>query len=278
MIIGVHNSISGGISNALKECMLLNTTATQIFLHSPRMWDFKDITDEAYQFRKEIAQTTIKKVIVHSSYLITPLSKNAETVIRSRELINKELKNADMIYADYYVLHIKGNSEKPMEENIYELSDFFKKVIRTKKTKIIIENSASGIGSDFRNIMKFYNTLKNINVFGGLCLDTAHAFESGYDIRKKSGVIKILDEINDISIIKLIHLNDSKTELSSHTDRHDHIGKGHIGFDGFKNFFSFKDFDNIPLILETPKKDLKDDIKNLFAVKHITDSIKDSLK
>lgn len=274
MIIGVHNSISGGISNALKECKLLNTTATQIFLHSPRLWDFKDIEDEAYQFRKGIAQTAIKKVIVHSSYLITPLSKNTETVIRSKELINKELKNADRISADYYVLHIRGNSEKSMEENIYRLSDFFRKVIRTRKTKIIIENSASGIGSDFKNILKFYNTLKNINIFGGLCIDTAHAFEAGYDIRKESGVIKILDEIKDSSVIKLIHLNDSKTELASHADRHDHIGKGCIGFDGFKNFFSFKDFNGIPLILETPKSDLKDDFKNLNALKKIIATIK----
>ncbi|HOJ85497.1 MAG TPA: TIM barrel protein, partial [Elusimicrobiales bacterium] len=82
-------------------------------------------------------------------------------------------------------------------------------------------------------------------------------------IKTKKGVISLIQDIKDLEIIKLIHLNDSKTKIGSKTDRHEHLGKGEIGKEGFKNFFSFKEFKNIPLILETPKKSLNDDLKNI---------------
>jgi deoxyribonuclease-4 len=269
MRIGVHNSTNGGILNVIKEIEFLKTNATQFFIHSPRIWNIKEIDEnEKKIFKDSIKRIDIFPVVVHSSYLINPLSKNIETVEKSKNLLESELKNSAGI-SDYYVLHIKENRDETLDENIKKLINFFKKLKLNDSVKILFENSAWGLTSDIKNLFKFYNSLKDYSPVYGLCLDTAHIYEAGYDIRTKEGVERILENLKEISKLKLIHLNDSKTKLSSHTDRHFHIGKGKIGIDGFKNFFEFKEFRKIPLILETPKKDISDDLNNLKIVNKI---------
>jgi deoxyribonuclease-4 len=269
MRIGVHNSTNGGILNVIKEVDFLKTNATQFFIHSPRIWDISEIKkSDKEKFRDEAKKLDIFPVVVHSSYLINPLSKNNETVEKSKKLLKLEIENASEI-ADYYVLHIKENKNDGLEENIKNLIKFFKKSGLQNSIKILFENPASGLTSEIKNLLRFYKSLRNYSPVSGLCIDTAHIYESGYNIRIKDGVNRILDEIKDISIIKLIHLNDSKTSISSHTDRHCDIGKGRLGIDGFENFFSFKELNEIPLILETPKKTLNDDKKNLKVVRKI---------
>ncbi len=266
MIIGVHTSIKGGITNAVEECKILKTNALQLFLHSPRSWSFSFNKHAADLFKKKKKELGIKFVAVHSSYLINPLSENQQTLKKSVELFKLELLYSDMIAADAYVIHIRGNKKKTVEENIQLFYDFVKSV-GSFKTPLIIENSASAMGSILSNLRLIYERFKQKEI-KGFCLDTAHLFEAGYDIRKKDVMSKISNEI-EIEKVVMIHMNDSKTDLSSHTDRHHHIGMGEIGVDGFKNFFSFYNFSRLPVILETPKKSLEDDIKNLTAAKKI---------
>ncbi len=261
--IGVHNSANGGIINVIKEIEFLKTNSTQFFIHSPRSWDIKDLENkEVNLFLKLKQKLDINPVVIHSSYLISPLSENPQTVEKSLNLIKKELENSSKI-ADYYVLHIRENRKKDIKENLKEINKFFEKINTDYKIEILVENSASGLTSDLKNLISFYKELKKFRIFGGICLDTAHAFEGGYDIKTDKGVKSLIQDIKDLKLIKLIHLNDSKTKLASKTDRHEHLGKGQIGKEGFKNFFSFKEFKNIPLILETPKKSLNDDLKNI---------------
>ncbi len=268
--LGVHNSTNGGILNVIDECKYLKTNTTQFFIHSPRTWFLKDIKEyEINKFVSEIKSMNISPVVIHSSYLINPLSENEETKEKSLRLLSCELELSVRIRADYYVLHIRCNKNKTIDENIEESLTFFKKLKYTGKTKILIENSSSGFTSKISTVVLFYKRLKKTGLFGGICLDTAHLFEAGYNIKEKNGIERLKDEVEDINLIKLIHLNDSKTDLNSNVDRHQHIGKGKIGNDGFKNFFLFKAFQNIPLILETPKKNLKDDLNNLMVVMKI---------
>lgn len=270
MIIGVHNSINGGILNSIKEAMYLKTNALQIFLHSPRVWEFKEVDKEtASLFRLSYKNAGLRFFIVHSSYLITPLSSNFQTVERSLLLIKKELEVAQQLDADYYVMHIKENKRISFKEGVEAFKAFMKRV-GSFKTKILIENSASGIGSSVKNICTLCH--ETSNVVSGICLDTAHVFEAGYNIKTKEGLEALIREVGDIRIIKLIHLNDSRTKLNSHIDRHHHIGKGFIGVDGFINFFSEDYFRHLPIILETPKKSLNDDVKNLTVAKRILGS------
>ncbi|MEF3279481.1 MAG: deoxyribonuclease IV [Elusimicrobiota bacterium] len=272
--LGVHNSINGGVLNVLEECSYLKTNATQFFCHSPRNWDMLEIkNEEAKNFVLKSKEIGIYFIIIHSSYLINPLSENKETIRKSRKLIESELKTANKLSADYYVLHIRCNKNKSIDENIKNAIKFFKDINLNIKTKILLENSASGLTSVIENLIKFYKELKKTGLFSGICLDTAHLFEAGYDIRKKEDLERIKKEVKDLQLIKLIHLNDSKTKLSSRIDRHDHIGKGEIKTEGFKNFFSITRFKEIPIILETPKKSLKDDLINLSNTRKILNSI-----
>ena len=269
MRIGVHNSANGGILNVIKEVSFLKTNATQFFVHSPRSWDIKEIEEnEKKSFRDHAKKIGIFPVVVHCSYLINPLSKNTKTVKKSKKLLKLEIQNSSGI-SEYYVLHIKENRDESIDKNIKKLIKFFNEIKLDDSVKILFENSASGMLSDIRNLFRFYSALKDYAPVYGICLDTAHVYEAGYDIKTQKGVEKIFDDLKDISRLKLIHLNDSKTKLSSHIDRHFHIGKGEIGINGFKNFFKFKEFKEIPLILETPKKNLYDDLKNLKLVKNI---------
>ena len=265
MIIGVHNSINGGIINSIRECKYLKTNATQMFLHSPRVWRFERIERETIElFKAEYRRANLRCLIVHSSYLINPISDNPKTLSKSLSLLREEISTSDLIEADYYVMHIRGSRKVSFNQSIKMLKEFIKR-LGSFKTKILIENSASGIGSSVENIRIIYSEMSD--KISGICIDTAHLFEAGYDIRTKEGLERLIYEVEDVRIINLIHLNDSKTDLNSHIDRHHHIGKGMIRLDGFRNFFSQRHFSTLPIILETPRRSLKDDVKNLDVVR-----------
>ncbi len=266
--IGFNNSISGGILNAIAESEILTTNTIQIFLHSPRVWEFDDISiDDAKIFRKEVKTKGINPIVVHSSYLLSPLSEISEKVKKTKDLLTCELMNADLIHADYYVFHLRENKAYNFEKNIELLLEFFSDIPKPKFVKILLENLAVGITSDISDLVEVYKAFKQTGLFGGLCIDSAHAYQAGYDIATDEGIDALLSAIGDKRIVKLIHLNDSKTKLASRIDRHEHIGKGKIGIDGFKRFFSRTKFYKLPIILETPRQSLEDDIKNLAVVK-----------
>ncbi|MCX7641335.1 MAG: deoxyribonuclease IV [Elusimicrobiales bacterium] len=261
IVLGVHNSINGGILSALKEQEYLKTNAMQIFLHSPRSWHFNDIDLEtSSKFISEARKRNISFLAVHSSYLISPLSENPKTLEKSKKLFKKEIEFTERLGFNYYVIHIRENKKLSLDENINFLEKFMLDSSVNFKN-ILLENSSSGIGSSIKNLVYILKKLKGI--FSGICIDTAHLFEAGYDIRNKDGIDLILDEIKDLEFVKMIHMNDSKTDFKSHIDRHENISQGKIGHKGFKNFFSVKYFRKLPIILETPKKSLKDDEKNI---------------
>ncbi|MCX8064928.1 MAG: deoxyribonuclease IV [Candidatus Hydrogenedentes bacterium] len=266
--IGVHNSIEGGVCNAVFEAESLGTNTMQLFLHSPRTWQFKGISqDDARRFKVEVDERDIKPVIVHSSYLIHPLSENSDLLGKSKKLLSEELKYSDLITAEYYVIHIRGNKKHDLEVNTKNLFNFFRFLPEYKHVKLLLENSASGLTSNISNLVYIFNGVKEISVVGGICIDTAHLYQAGYDITKKEGIRKFLSELGDKNLVKLIHLNDSKTEVGSYIDKHEHIGVGRIGIDGFKTFFTYTNFHRLPIILETPRPSVEYDIKNLRAVK-----------
>lgn len=266
--IGVHNSIKGGICNAVLEAELLGTNTMQLFLHSPRTWKFEKISqDDARKFQVEVDKSGIRPVVVHSSYLIHPLSEDARLVERSKELLVKELENADLLTAEYYVMHIRENKKLDLEDNAKTLFVFFKSLPKFNKVRILLENSASGLTSNIQNLVYIFNYMKKLPFVGGICVDTAHLYQAGYDINQKSGIDRFLYELRDPSLVKLIHLNDSKTESGSCIDKHEHIGLGKIGIKGFKMFFTQTDFHLLPMILETPRPSIEYDIENLRVVK-----------
>ncbi len=272
--LGVHTSIAGGISQSIERAVSLNCNTLQIFSHNPRQWRQSPIsTGEAERFTILRQKNDINPVFIHASYLINLASLSDTIMSKSIELLSYELMNADTLGIEYVILHTgsaSGENEKKARNRAVKA---ILKAVGAKQYKscLLLENTAGERG----DITSSIETLAEIidmchcDGIGGICIDTCHAFSSGYDLTLRDGIEKLISEINEyigLDKLKLIHLNDSKRPLGAGIDRHEHIGKGCIGINGFKNILSDKRITNVPMILETPKKNEDDDKKNLKKI------------
>ncbi len=272
--VGVHTSIAGGISKSIERAVLLDCNTVQIFSHSPRQWKKTGIpSNEAERFIALRQENDINPVFVHASYLINLASLSPDVVTKSVDLLAYEMENADRIGAEYVVLHTGSARGEDETSSRNRASRALKKSLKLKHSKasIILENTAGQRGDITSSIHALADIIDQCNSdrIAGICIDTCHAFASGYDIKSRKGLNKLINEIKKyigIDKLKLIHLNDSKKPLGSGVDRHEHIGRGTIGIKGFRNILSDKKITKVPIILETPKENEDDDVKNLKTV------------
>jgi deoxyribonuclease-4 len=278
MLLGVHVSASGKIYEALTRARELGCNTMQIFSRNPQRWreDFlspKDIDE----FKRRNALFKISPLFIHIPYLINLASPDPKLYGASIEAYIEDILEAEAIKADYIVTHMGSHKETSEEEGIARLIEALNIIL--DKTSyvdvgILLENtsgSGSWLGYKFSHQREIIRGLKHKERVG-LCFDTAHAYLAGYDIATKDGLEATLAEIDEmvgIDLIKLIHLNDAQTELGSHHDRHDHIGKGKIGLAGMERIINHPKLKDIPFILETPKKSPGDDMMNLKLVKKL---------
>jgi len=270
----VHTSIAGGVSRSIERAAQLGCNTIQIFSHSPRQWKKTCIpAAEVNQFAELRQKYEIRPVFVHASYLINLASLSSVVVKKSIDLLSYEMANADLIGAEYVVLHTGSASGEDGSTARKKAAIALRKSIDKKKSKasIILENTAGQRGDITSSIHALADIIDlcSSDRIAGICIDTCHAFASGYDIKSREGLNKLIKEIKKyigIDKLKLIHLNDSKKPLGSGVDRHEHIGRGSIGIDGFRNILSDRRITNVPIILETPKDDEHDDRKNLKTV------------
>jgi deoxyribonuclease-4 len=272
--VGFHTSIAGGIYMALHRAKALGCSTLQIFSHNPRGWSVKEIPDEHIEeFKKLRNRFNIWPLYVHTSYLINLASHNHTVREKSIELLIKELEIADRIGADYLVLH-PGSASKEGIITGRKKAISALRIISKKgrwKTGLLLENTAGERGDISSEIENIADIMKGVKgpLISGICIDTCHAFQAGYDLRSLKGVdefVRKIEKYTGIDSVKLIHLNDSKREFNNGVDRHEHIGKGSIGKEGFRIILNHPALSHIPLILETPKKSEMDDRKNLRTV------------
>ncbi|NTU42433.1 MAG: deoxyribonuclease IV, partial [Nitrospirales bacterium] len=210
---------------------------------------------------------------VHASYLINLSSETAGTAESSIEMVARELELADLIGAEYVVLHtgrsVRDNGRKIAAQALRKAISGF-----SGTSRLLIENTAGQKGDissrmeDLAEIM----AIADSPVIGGVCIDTCHAFQAGYDLSQQEGIDGLVEEIElhlGLDQVKLIHFNDSKAGCNSRLDRHEHIGQGKIGEKGLGIFLHHPALKAIPLILETPKKTEEDDPINLKAVRRL---------
>lgn len=275
MRFGFHISIKGGFSKVVERATIKNCETIQIFSRNPRGWQYKPLVcGEVEKFKKDLKIFGISPLFIHMPYLPNLASSNPGLHTKSRETLEDELKRADLLGASFVIVHV--GSRVQATEEIAQLN-----VIRginaalqrvENGVGLLLENTAGQGGeigykfSQLKEIIRGVEDQKRI----GVCLDTAHAFEAGYNLSTPQGLETSLDEFErfvGLKKIHLIHLNDSKTPLGSHSDRHWHIGEGHIGLDGFINIVNHPLLKNLPGILETPCKDDKEDLKNMGVIK-----------
>lgn len=275
---GFHVSIAGGISNSVDNALKIGCNAFQIFSRNPRGWAAKPLEEaEAKKFQTKLANSKIQRssVCVHMPYLPNLSSPDPELYNKSIDSLADEVKRCGILSIPYLVIHLGSHLGKGSDNGISQVVkacslalDHFKSSSTHdgNPVTILFENSAgqkNNIGSKFEEIRVILDKLNSAGEFG-VCLDTCHTFAAGYDLRTEDNVNATIDEFNNIiglKELKMVHLNDSKDKINSNRDRHEHIGFGSIGKEGFKALFKHKTIMRLPLIMETPKDNKSDDLK-----------------
>jgi len=275
--IGVHTSIAGGLHLSLERANALGCDTLQIFSHNPRSWAVKTVSEEDVSIFKSLRiKFDISPVYIHTSYLINMASGDRTLRKKSIALLVTEMDRADTTGADYVILHTGSASGD--DENISRKRAIWalNEIARMGKWNagLLIENTAGKRGDISSTIIDLSEIMTGVkwSLISGVCIDTCHAFAAGYNIRYNTGIQKISGEIGryiGFDKLKLIHLNDSKGDVGSGIDRHEHIGLGKIGTKGLKQFINCQPLKDVPLILETPKKKESDDPGNLKKVRRM---------
>lgn len=278
-LLGAHTSINGGIANAVDLAESLNFTAMQIFVKNANRWSAKPFTlGEIKGFREKISRSGIKFVAAHDSYLINLCAANRDMLEKSIDAFKDELIRCELLDIPYLNFHPGSHGGAGVDEGIKIIADSINLVhsdTKDFKVKSMLEMTAgqgSAVGYKFEHIIKIIDLIDEKERMC-VCIDTAHLFAAGYDFRTPDTFRKTFDEFDSVvglEKLKCFHMNDSKKDFGSRVDRHEHIGKGKIGLDGFRLLMNEKRFEKIPKILETPKgKEQLEDLENLKVLKSL---------
>ncbi|MFB5598066.1 MAG: deoxyribonuclease IV [Nitrosopumilaceae archaeon] len=276
MQIGCHVSIAGGVSKAVDNAVERECSAFQIFTRNPRGWHAKDLSNgDVDDYKEKLAVSKIDRfaTCAHMPYLPNLASPNQDSFKKSVDAFVNEVKRCGVLGIPYLVTHLGSHLGTGEEKGIKKLIKGLTKAVEVKNDVIILlENTAgqkNSVGSNFDQLAEIFFQLKPAKRFG-ICLDSCHAFAAGYDLRTESSVKNTLSKFNDavgFEHLKIVHLNDSKGKMNCSLDRHYHIGLGNIGKKGMSTFIKSINKKKIPMILETPIDDVRDDFDNLKVAK-----------
>lgn len=281
--LGSHMSIAGGVDRAPARGASVDCTAMQIFVKNNNRWEGPPITaEQAENFARELktARIPLKHVFAHTCYLINLASPKKEVVEKSVRALEDELRRCEQLSLPGLVMHPGAHLGTGRDTGIAQVVELSLQVFdRTPevRTRLLFETTAgtgTNLGAPFEDLA---GILKGIGQpeRAGVCLDTCHIFAAGYDIRTPDAyeeTMKEFERIVGFTNLHAIHLNDSKHPLGSRKDRHEHIGKGHIGEEGFRAVVTDKRLRSIPMSLETEKDEtLTEDRMNLELLRRLAE-------
>lgn len=273
MIIGHHLSISKGFPKMIEEAYSMGMTTFSCMIGNPQTGNFIERSPfEINMLNKAILERKIDSFIVHCPYVFNLASKNDYVRDRTIEDMKKIFPYLDKFEKSYYVLHPGSHTGRGVENGIDAIADGLNQIIHQNQcTTILLETMAgkgTEIGKTFKQISSIIERL-NYPEKVGVCFDTCHTWDSGYDLSNFKKVIEELKEYKIFDKIKLIHLNDSKNKCGSKKDRHENIGEGLIGLETLSSIINYKDFIDLPFILETNREDENRVIKEIGMIKAI---------
>ncbi|PIK34940.1 putative DNA-(apurinic or apyrimidinic site) lyase-like isoform X4 [Apostichopus japonicus] len=253
---------NGGLWNAVSGALEIKGRAFALFLKSQRQWKAKPLEEDVIDKFQSALNTSGYHpdfILPHGSYLLNCGSPNPETLEKSRACLLDEVQRCQRLGLNRYNFHPGSTcGEIPVDECLDLIGESINTVLNeTSQVTIVVENmSCQGntVGGKFEELKGIIDRVKDKSRIG-VCLDTCHAFAAGYDLSTEDGYKKMTDEFDKLvgfHYLKGVHLNDSKGKVGCHLDRHENIGKGFIGLDGFRRLMNDKRFDGIPMILETP--------------------------
>ena len=278
VLVGCHVSIAGSIDRAVGRALDAGCDTFQIFSRNPRGWKVKDLDpDLAGAFRAAVSASGIGPVVDHMPYLPNPASPDAEIYEKSVAALAGELRRCSLLGIPYLVTHLghhRGAGMEAGQERVVAAINRAFEDAGESGVMLLLENTAgekNSVGTtvdDLSRIMDGINAKERV----GICFDTCHAFAAGYDLRTGDGVDAVLGELDDqidLSRLRVVHLNDCKGDLGSGLDRHEHIGLGSIGEEGFRHILRHPAVRGLPLICETPVDGRRDDTGNIAKVREL---------
>jgi deoxyribonuclease-4 len=279
--IGIHTSIAGSYLNALEAARKLGCNALQIFSASPRMWQggpsrIPEVDAAAFRARRE--ELRLGPLVIHANYLINLAAPQPMLRTRSIQAFHDEIVRAISLGADFLVVHPGARGEATASQAIGTIVDSVKQAAKNASMgglQILIENTAgmgTAIGTRLEEVGEILAGLRGLPV--GTCLDTAHLFAAGYDIKSEGGLASTIGQIDGaigLENVPVFHVNDSKIPLGGRVDRHEHIGKGKIGAQAFARILQHPRLGTVPpeglpgraFVAETPIDDPGDDRRNV---------------
>jgi len=264
MILGAHLGIAGGFTEAVKAAGEIQADCVQIFSKSPQMWDGPPVSPEAAEaFRQAVRASRVKATAVHHGYLLNLASPKAEMLDRSRRAFLDEIARADLLGVDGLIFHPGAHLGEGTSSGLATLIESLDRAAEAtagSPTRLLLENAAgqgSALCSTLEELAEVLRKVREPRRFG-VTLDTCHLFASGFDLRSAEGYQALVDRVHATigeANVRAFHLNDAKAGLGSHRDRHENIGKGEIGVDGFLRLVRDRRWEAVPGYLETPLDD-----------------------
>jgi deoxyribonuclease-4 len=276
--VGCHVSIAGGVQNAPGRAKELGCETFQIFSRSPQGGPAQKLTPEIIQeFKVQMQEGGFEEFVIHAPYYINFGSAEERIFKASVRIVREELERGSLLGATFVMFH--PGSVKSNVKGFAQAKKGITEVLKGYKgtCQLLIEISAGAgevIGDTFEELAELMVPLVDKPGFGGICYDTQHGFASGYDIRTPKAASRVIAGFKQkigLEWLEMSHINDSKVDLASHKDRHEHLGVGKIGENGIKNFLSSlatahvggKKLKTFPLILETEHDRVREDIRIL---------------
>jgi deoxyribonuclease-4 len=264
MYFGAHVKSSGGVWHAIENGVDIGAKAVQFFAGSPRTWKptlYKDA--DSAKFRDLRAASPIRFAVIHTIYLINLASENEDFYEKSVKSLCGALAAAEQLGADAIVTHIGSHQGSGFAAGLERVQAALRAALAESEdspVRLLLENTAGAggtMGVDFRELGQIVDAAGGDPRLG-ICVDTAHIFESGVDLRTREGIDSLLRELDEScgrERLVMFHLNDSKTALGSNRDRHENIGEGDLGDEAFRLLVNEPAFADLPGILEVPGLD-----------------------
>jgi deoxyribonuclease-4 len=260
--LGAHMSIAGGLPRAVDRARASRCEALQIFTKSAGQWRARPLPpEEIALFRQRVAETGIRPVVAHNSYLINVAAALRSLRDQSLASLREELDRAEALGLDGLVMHPGSYTSGTEADGLRMIAEALSQLLDERpdgRTRILLEHTAgqgTNLGHRFEHLAEIIDRLGRTPRVG-VCLDTCHLLTAGYDICSPEGYRRTFEEFDrlvGVERIKVFHLNDSKKPCGSRVDRHEHIGKGCLGLDPFRWLLNDPRFRDLPMLLETPK-------------------------
>lgn len=276
--LGMHVSISGTIDQAADRAREIGCDTFQMFTRNPRGWKYKKLDHgEVGEFKRKVGSYNLAPVVAHMPYLPNLSSPKKLIYNKSVKSLSGELDRCGTLGIPYLVTHLGSHLGEGSDIGLEKIVAAINRALseNPNDAMLLLENTAgtkNSMGSSFEDIKRILDRVE-IRERVGVCFDTAHAYAAGYDLHSPRGVDDTLGKFNSVlgfSRLKVIHLNDSQVGLGSGRDRHEHIGLGYIGEQGFRALFKHEAVRNLPFIMETPIDERGDEKENMRKARELS--------